>query len=148
MPFLSTEIARNRSVLRTVVRVRIREGFTMDPQNNGKSVDGRPQFPSDSRRGHSSAMSEAALLALLLAGCQSSQDIYLAQATGHATARDVEQAFGPPMSDQALETGQRRWLYRRDGEGTGGRDFTPYCQDLWLTFDREGILRTWLKQRC
>lgn len=120
----------------------------MDPRTYGKSIDRPGQFPSGAPQEYSSTASEAVLLALLLAGCQSSPDIYLAQTTGHATARDVEQALGRPTSDQALETGQRRWLYRRDGEGTGGRDFTPYCQDLWLTFDREGILRTWMKQRC
>lgn len=89
-----------------------------------------------------------AVLVLLLSSCQSTQDLYLVQATGHATTVDVQQALGPPTSDQVTDIGQRRWLYRRDGEGTGGRDFTPYCQDLWLTFDHEGILRTWDKHRC
>jgi hypothetical protein len=88
------------------------------------------------------------LLGVLLAGCQSTQDVYLAQATDHATAVELEQALGHPNYEQALDTGQRRWLYHQDGGGTGGRDFTPFCQDLWLTFDHNGVLRTWEKQRC
>lgn len=48
-----------------------------------------------------------------------------------------------PTSDQTFDTGQRGWLYHR--EGTGSREWVPYCHDLWLTFEREGILRTWVK---
>jgi hypothetical protein len=88
------------------------------------------------------------LLIVLLGGCQSTQDVYLAQATDHATAAELEQVLGHPLYEQALDKGQRRWLYRREGHGTGGRDFTPFCQDLWLTFDQDGVLRTWQKQRC
>ena len=108
-----------------------------------------PRFRSDAQRASLSMGSGTGLLlALLLAGCQSTQDAYLAQATDHAKAAEIEQVLGRPTSDQALDTGQRRLLYRREGDGTGGRDFTPYCQDLWLTFDREGVLRSWKKQRC
>ncbi len=121
----------------------------MDPRNPQRPLDGAPRSGSDARRASLSMGSGAGLLlALLLAGCQSRQEVYLAQATDHATTAEVEQILGGPTYDQALDTGQRRLLYRREGEGTGGRDFTSYCQDLWLTFDREGILRTWMKQRC
>ncbi len=87
-------------------------------------------------------------LLVFLTGCRSAQDGYLTQATGHATAVELEQVLGHPSHEQILETGQRLWLYRREGSGTGGQDFAPFCQDLWLTFDRNGVLRTWEKQRC
>lgn len=66
----------------------------------------------------------------------------------HATTMELEQLLGHPSHKQVRETGDRLWLYRREGSGTGGRDFPPLCQDLWLTFDRNGILRAWQKQRC
>ena len=87
-------------------------------------------------------------LLVFLTGRRSAQDGYLTQATGHATAVELEQVLGLPSHEQGLETGQRLWLYRREGSGTGGQDFAPFCQDLWLTFDRNGVLRTWEKQRC
>lgn len=87
------------------------------------------------------------LLVVVFVGCQSTQDAYLTQATDHATVRDLAQRLGQPSYEQVLETGQRRWLYHRE-DGTGSRDFTPYCQDLRLTFDQEGVLRNWQKQRC
>lgn len=87
-------------------------------------------------------------LVVLFTGCQSTQDLYLAHATDHATAVDVEQALGRPNYEQPLDTGQRHWLYHRDGGWTQSQDGTPFCQNLWLTFDREGVLRTWQKQRC
>lgn len=127
----------------------------MDPRILENVLDSAARFRSPAPRWPLYTVSRTALLLILplpllplLASCQSSQDIYLAQATNRATAAEVEQALGHPTYDQTLDTGQRRWLYRRDGEGTGGRDFTPYCQDLWLTFDQEGVLRTWMKQRC
>ena len=87
-------------------------------------------------------------LLVFLTGCRSAQDRYLTQAIDHATAGELEQVLGPPSHEQALETGQRLWLYRHEGSGTGNQDFTPFCQDLWLTFDRNGVLRMWEKQRC
>ncbi|MFO0700289.1 MAG: hypothetical protein U0236_13780 [Nitrospira sp.] len=86
-------------------------------------------------------------LLVFLAGCQSTQDVYLAQATDHATTKELERILGHPSHEQVLETGRRCWLYRRE-DGTESRDFTPYCQDLWLRFDQEGVLRKWQKQRC
>ena len=94
------------------------------------------------------AMPNALVLFLFLAGCQSTQDVYLAQALDHMTAGEVEQSMGPPSHEQVFNTGQLLWLYRRESGGIGGRDFTPYCQDLWLTFDGERVLRKWMKQRC
>ncbi len=88
------------------------------------------------------------LFVVLLAGCQSTQEVYLARATDHVTTVEIEQTLGHPSYVQALDTGQRHWLYHQDRAGSGGRDFTPYCQDLWLTFDQEGVLRTRQKQRC
>ena len=88
------------------------------------------------------------LLTVLLAGCHSTQDVYLAQATDHARGEDIALAFGQPSYEQVLGTGQRLWLYRHEGKGIESRDVTPFCQDLWLTFDREGVLRNWQKQRC
>jgi hypothetical protein len=87
-------------------------------------------------------------LGVLLAGCQSTQEVYLAQAIDHVTAVELEHVLGHPSYEQALDAGQRRWLYHQDESGTGGRDFVPFCQDLWLTFDGDGVLRTWQKQRC
>lgn len=87
-------------------------------------------------------------LLLLLTGCRSTQDTYLAQAIDHATTGELEQVLGPPTHEQILATGRRFWLYRREASETGGRNFMPYCQDLWLTFDQEGILRAWQQQRC
>lgn len=57
------------------------------------------------------------LLTVLLAGCQSIQDVYLEQATDHATAVELEQAMGHPTYQQTLDTGQRRWLYHQEGVG-------------------------------
>lgn len=85
---------------------------------------------------------------MFLTGCRSTQEVYLAQAINRTTVREVEQAFGQPTYDQSLDSGYRRWLYHREGGGTDSREFTPYCQDLWLTFDREGVLRNWQMQRC
>lgn len=87
-------------------------------------------------------------LFMFLTRCPSAQDGYLTQATDHATAVELEQVLGHPSHEQVLETGQRLWFYRREESGTGGQDFTPFCQDLWLTFDRNGVLRMWEKQRC
>lgn len=87
-------------------------------------------------------------LLVLLPGCRSAEEGYIAQATNHATTMELEQLLGHPSHKQVRETGDRLWLYRREGSGTGGRDFPPFCQDLWLTFDRNGVLRAWQKQRC
>ena len=81
------------------------------------------------------------LLFVVLAGWQSTQDAYLAQATDHAMAKDLARHLGQPDYEQVLETGQRRWLCHRE-EGTGSRDLTPYSPDLWLTFDQEGAYAT------
>lgn len=123
--------------------------------DGARELNGLPRFRSDTLRadsymGNGTGLLLVLLLALvlLLTGCRSGQDGYLAQATNHAPAADVEQVLGRPTSDQALETGQRRWLYHREGEGTGGREWVPYCHDLWLTFDRRGVLRSWMTQRC
>jgi hypothetical protein len=94
------------------------------------------------------ASMNALFLLVLLTGCRSTQDGYLDQAIDHATAVELEQALGRPSHEQVLQTGQRLWLYRREGSGTGSRDFTPFCQDLWLTLDRNGVLRMWKNQRC
>lgn len=77
------------------------------------------------------------LLFVVLAGWQSIQDAYLAQATDHAMAKDLARHLGQPDYEQVLETGQRRWLCHRE-DGTGSRDLTSYSQDLWLIFDQEG----------
>lgn len=94
------------------------------------------------------ASTDGLFLLVFLTGCRSAQDGYLTQATDHATAVELEQVLGHPSHEQVIETGQRLWLYRREGRETGGQDFIPFCQDLWLTFDHNGVLRTWKKQRC
>ncbi len=121
----------------------------MDPQYSQIVCDCAPQSCSDAySAGVSTRNAIGVLLVVLLTGCHSSQDIYLAQATDHATAGELEQVLGRPNHKQVLETGRRFWLYHREAGGSGGRDFMPYCQNLWLTFDQEGILRAWQKQRC
>ncbi|NGZ10199.1 MAG: hypothetical protein CV088_12560 [Nitrospira sp. LK70] len=94
------------------------------------------------------ASTDGLFLLVLLTGCRSAQDGYLTQAIDHATAVELEQVLGQPSHEQVLETGQRLWLYRREESGTDGQDFTPFCQDFGLTFDCNGVLRRWEKQRC
>jgi hypothetical protein len=127
----------------------------MEVRRSQRKLNGVPGSRSDAQFADVSMENRTGLLlvlllalVLLLTGCRSGPDGYLAQAINHATAADVEQVLGHPTADQALETGQRRWLYHREGDGTGGREWVPYCHDLWLTFDREGVLRSWMTQRC
>ena len=86
------------------------------------------------------------LLFVVLAGWQSTQDAYLAQATDHEMAKNLARRLGQHDYEQVLETSHRRWHCHRE-DGTGSRDLTPYSPDLWLTFDQEGGLRNWQKQR-
>ena len=85
---------------------------------------------------------------LILTGRASAEHSYLEQATDHATQAEVGQRFGQPTWKQTTNTGDTLWLYQREGGGTGARDFTPLCQQTWLTFDQDQVLRKWFMQRC
>lgn len=76
---------------------------------------------------------------------------YLEQANGRATEADVDQEWGPP-TDKREADGQTVWHYRN--RGVTGSIMMPNsgvetsCEDYWLTFDQNRILRSWIRKEC
>ncbi|MFO0698157.1 MAG: hypothetical protein U0236_02925 [Nitrospira sp.] len=85
---------------------------------------------------------------LLVTSCASAEHTYLTHATDHATKAEIAQTLGRPDWEQSTGTGDTLWMYQQEGGGTGARDFIPVCQQTWLTFDRDKVLRKWAMQRC
>jgi hypothetical protein len=102
----------------------------------------------------------AVCLLLTLASCASWHTRYLREATNHATQREVEAHLGSPQDTWALATGETLWTYERGFQaGTEGGGMTivgpgwtigrsPGCTAYTLRFDREEVLRAWMRQPC
>jgi hypothetical protein len=87
-------------------------------------------------------------LVLTISNCTSTEDVYLVQATDHATQTEILQYFGQPTLNHVLDTGGSVWVYRWEAGANGARDYSPVCREIHLTFDAEKVLRRWGKQRC
>ena len=90
---------------------------------------------------------------LLLTACalvQSWQTIYLKKAVNHATKDDVIQRMGAPRKSSPVNTGGTLLLYRfkefQAGDLNGPGRW--WCEDYWLRFDQEDILRLWSESDC
>lgn len=70
------------------------------------------------------------LLVILLAGCQSTQDIYLAHTTDHVTGVERERALYHLSDEQTTDARQLRGLYHQDSGETEGHDLTPLWHEL------------------
>jgi hypothetical protein len=90
---------------------------------------------------------------LFLTSCglfQHRQIAYLERATGVATQQQVIEEFGPPALQRPGEEGGTIWIYRY--AGFASPMLLPmeeaWCVEYVLTFDKEKILRTWVRQDC
>jgi hypothetical protein len=83
---------------------------------------------------------------------------YLSEQVNVATEDQVQTKFGPPLGTQRLESGDTVWTYRV-GKNARYGDPATYgegsvligsgeCVSYALTFDKQHILRSWLRQEC
>ncbi len=100
------------------------------------------------------------LLTLFITACAAWQCTYLKEATGSATQAEVAERLGPPQTSWDLMTGETLWIYQygipkaSDWGGvtivgpalTSGKG--PRCTEYVLLFDRQQILRAWMRQDC
>jgi hypothetical protein len=100
------------------------------------------------------------LLALFATACGPWQRTYLKEAAGSATQAEVAERLGPPHTRWDLTTGETLWTYQygvpkaSDWGGitivgpalTFGKG-SP-CTEYVLLFDRQQILRAWMRQDC
>ncbi len=91
--------------------------------------------------------------AITLAACTwypNREIAYLERHMGSATVQDVEEEFGPATGVQAREDGSTVRVYRYEGvSGPMLLDVTEvWCVEYVLTFDPEGLLRTWVRRDC
>jgi len=95
----------------------------------------------------------ASALAFVLTACVPAQWDYLIEATDRATQEDVEDHLGAPDSVKVLEDDNSLWTYRYESTSSwwgkrsdmvGGLP----CAEYRLTFDRQKILRYWVRQDC
>jgi hypothetical protein len=100
-----------------------------------------------------------ALLVLVLSAC-AWQRSYLQGAVDRATQAEVAERLGPPHAAWTLTTGETLWTYQygvpRASEWGGVTIVGPgltfgsgsACTEYVLLFDRQQMLRAWLRQAC
>jgi hypothetical protein len=83
---------------------------------------------------------------------------YLAEQVNVATQEQVQAKFGPPLGTQVLANGEELWTYRV-GQNARYGDPATYgegsvligsgeCVAYVLSFDKQRVLRSWLRQEC
>jgi hypothetical protein len=89
-------------------------------------------------------------LALLGVGCElfmAKETLYLKSAQDRAGQEDVRQHLGPPHLVAPTQAGESVWVYEvREIERGGNNSWSvtgSWCDEYVLTFDRQGILRSW-----
>lgn len=100
------------------------------------------------------------LLSLLAIACAPKvwRAEYLAEQVNVATQEQVQAKLGPPLGTQALADGEALWIYRVGQNAQYGEPATygegsvllgsGECVAYVLTFDRQRVLRSWLRQEC
>lgn len=73
---------------------------------------------------------------------------YLIQAINQATQDDITKRLGPPHFTRMLDSGEEVWTYQYSGVVVGQTGGSSYCKEYILTFDKDKILRNWLRQNC
>ncbi|WP_447603622.1 hypothetical protein [Nitrospira sp. Nam80] len=87
-------------------------------------------------------------VAMMLSACaafEGKDAAWLDEAQGHATQEQIRGRWGEPVSIQALESGESRWIYEKREEQPGNRYTAPgtWCEQYILNFDRQSVLRNW-----
>ncbi|HEV8540330.1 MAG TPA: hypothetical protein VGQ60_04135 [Nitrospiraceae bacterium] len=89
-------------------------------------------------------------LALLGIGCSlfvEKETQYLQSAEGRANREDVQGRLGRPYLVAATQSGDPVWVYQiRTAEKGGNGNWSIigfWCDEYVLTFDRQGILKSW-----
>ena len=99
-------------------------------------------------------LSAACLLALLLlAACGTPwRAKYFSEGINKLTQDDVVKRLGPPTATHNLNSGELVWQYRYYDSsvvGSGGNVVgETVCIGYILTFDRDQVLRNWVRQGC
>jgi hypothetical protein len=83
---------------------------------------------------------------ILLIGCAptSWRMDYLKEGLGRVSQDDIALKRGPPMSKDALSTGETVWLYQY----TSADVHQTWCHEYVLKFDPQKILRDWTREKC
>lgn len=91
------------------------------------------------------------LLCLQLLGCslfEAKETTYLRSAQNEATQDQVRERLGAPVGTETDQAGQAVWFYQVREQQPGNRITAPgmWCDEYALTFDQQGILRSWTHQ--
>jgi hypothetical protein len=82
---------------------------------------------------------------IILIGCAASWRMeYLKEGLGRVSQDDVALRMGPPLSTDALSTGEAVWLYQY----TSADVHQTWCHEYVLKFDTQKILRDWTREEC
>jgi hypothetical protein len=105
----------------------------------------------------------AALLVFALVACSVTPPHvqYLADHVNRAAQDEIEKRMGAPALTRALENGDTLWTYQYGAYGTTAVYGTSAsyaegsvligsaeCVKYVLTFDKQNILREWMRQEC
>lgn len=89
-------------------------------------------------------------VALTVAGCslfEPKETRYLKSAQDAATQQDVRQKLGPPKRTTTTPAGETQWVYEirqlEPGAQNSWAAVGSWCDEYFLTFDRDGVLRKW-----
>ena len=92
-------------------------------------------------------------LALVEVGCAillAKETLYLRSATDRDGQNEVRRQLGRPMLTDSTKTGEAVWVYqvreREKGGYNGSTVGGSWCDEYVLTFDKQGILRSWTHQ--
>jgi len=93
------------------------------------------------------------LACLTVSACLPSQWEYLVRATDRATEDEVRNRFGVPYAIKTFEDLTSSWTYRYERKSSwtqrrGDMIAGAPCIEYELTFDRQEVLRSWVRRPC
>lgn len=92
----------------------------------------------------------AAVWLAALAACEPVPDRYLVKETGHATMDAIRAELGPPDYHKDLPDGGAEWVYAVKWSTATFMTYASHdaevCYEYTLTFDREQVLRKWVRK--
>jgi hypothetical protein len=90
----------------------------------------------------------AVCLTMALSACalfESKEAAALREAQGQASHEEIRRQWGEPTTVRSLDSGESIWIYQKRDQQPGNRMTAPgtWCDEYALTFDEQGILRSW-----
>ena len=87
-------------------------------------------------------------LSLIFVSCTPWRATYLKQGVNEANQNDITKKLGPPHLIRELDSGEEVWFYQYQPNFMSGDFDGTVCREYILTFDKNKILRNWVRQEC